>query len=118
MSRHEDGEPVFAEPWHAELFAITHTLAAAGHFAWTEWSNHFTAALKEAEEDGAPEDGSAYYDVWLAALEVFLTARGLADAAGLAERKRSWTEAYLATPHGEPVELDGRDAKKVETPPT
>ena len=104
MSRFD--EPAFAEPWHAALFAVTHTLAARGHFAWSEWSDHFSAALRTADDGGAPKDGSTYYDVWLDALEAFLIDRDLADAAGLADLKRAWTDAYLSTPHGEPVELD------------
>ncbi|MCZ6603861.1 MAG: nitrile hydratase accessory protein [Alphaproteobacteria bacterium] len=105
MPLHDETEPAFAEPWHAELFAVTHTLASAGHFAWSDWTNHFSVELKSADDAGAPKDGSAYYDIWLAALEEFLIARGLADAAGLADLKHAWTDAYLATPHGEPVKL-------------
>lgn len=99
-------EPAFAEPWHAELFALTHALSSAGHFDWPEWADAFAAALKKADDAGAPKDGSAYYDIWLDALEAFLIGRGMADAAGLSTLKQSWTEAYLSTPHGQPVELD------------
>lgn len=108
MSQHDEAESAFAEPWHAELFAVTHALASAGCFAWTDWSDQFAVALKSADDAGSPKDGSAYYDIWLAALEDFLIERGLADAAGLASYKRTWTEAYLTTPHGEPVELGNR----------
>ena len=106
---HDEAGRVFAEPWHAQLFAITHTLAAGGRFAWSDWADHFAAALKRADDAGAPKDGSAYYDIWLVAFEEFLIARGLADATGLADLKRDWTDAYLATPHGEPVELERPD---------
>ena len=106
MPRHDNAEPAFAEPWHAQLFALTHALASSGCFTWPDWADHFAAALKRADDDGAPKDGSAYYDIWLAALEDFLIGRGLADAAGLADLKQGWTNAYLSTPHGEPVELD------------
>ena len=112
MSRHDETEPVFAEPWHAQLFAVTHTLASGDHFAWSDWNDHFTAALKLADDTDAPKDGSAYYDVWLAAFEDFLITLGLADAVGLAGLKRGWTDAYLATPHGEPVEL-GRSERPI-----
>jgi len=95
----------FTEPWHAELFAVTHTLAQAGHFAWTEWAAVFSSALADADKSGAPKDGSKYYDIWLAALETFLVDRGLAEANALASLKDAWTQAYLSTPHGEPVEL-------------
>jgi hypothetical protein len=45
--------------------------------------------------------------VWLDTLESLLIQRGLASAADLAELKEAWTEAYLHTPHGMPVELGG-----------
>jgi nitrile hydratase accessory protein len=96
---------VFAEPWHAQLFAITMRLAQAGHFTWTEWSEHFGAVQAAKALAGAPDDGSAYYDAWLPALESLLIERDLADAGDLADIKDAWTEAYLETPHGEPVQL-------------
>ena len=109
MSRPDQAGPAFAEPWHAELFALTHTLASAGRYRWTDWADHFAAALARADRAGAPRDGSAYYDVWLAAFEVFLIARGLAEPAALAALKRAWTEAYRTTPHGHPVALAASD---------
>lgn len=108
MPRPDATEPPFEQPWHAELFALTHALSSAGHFDWPDWADAFATALKTADDAGAPKDGSAYYDIWLDALEGFLVARGLADAAGLSTLKRGWTEAYLSTPHGEPVELGRR----------
>ena len=98
-------QPVFAEPWHAQLFALTVKLSEAGHFAWPEWAAHFGAMAERASDAGAPKDGSAYYDVWLAALEDLLVVRGLASKGGLADRKQAWTEAYLKTPHGQPAQL-------------
>ena len=80
-------------------------MAQGGVFAWSDWTSHFIAALAHADAAGAPKDGSAYYNTWLAALEKFLIARGLADQTGLAALKQDWTEAYLTTPHGEPVAL-------------
>lgn len=99
-------EAPFSEPWHAQLFAVTHTLASSGSFGWPDWADHFAAALERADESGAPKDGSAYYDIWLSAFEEFLIKRGLADSTGLSSFKRDWTEAYVSTPHGEPVELN------------
>ena len=74
---------VFAEPWHAQLFAITMRLSQAGHFSWTEWSERFGAVQSAQAEAGAPDDGSAYYDAWLAALESLLIETGLAGAGDL-----------------------------------
>jgi len=98
----------FAEPWHAQIFALTHALAAADHFTWPEWAAHFSRALAQAEDAGGPTDGSDYYDVWLAALEAFLIETRFADPTQLKDLHEAWTTAYLTTPHGEPVELPGR----------
>ena len=105
MSQSDLQEQVFAEPWHAQLFATTHTLASAGHFEWKDWANHFSAALKSS--DGlSPSDGeAAYYEIWLEAFEEFLIIRHLADNKELAKLKGAWTNAFLKTPHGAPVEL-------------
>ena len=103
-----DPDRPFQAPWHAELFATTHALARAGAFAWTDWANWFGAALAAADADGAPKDGSTYYEIWLAAFEAFLSERSLAEAGALADLKSAWTDAYLTTPHGEPVALTKR----------
>ena len=105
-------EHAFAEPWQAQLFAVTLKLSQAGHFTWTEWTEHFGARLRRAAAESAddarpmPEvDSVTYYDVWLAALESLLIQRGVARAEELARLKQAWTDAYLNTPHGKPVEL-------------
>ena len=54
---------------------------------------------------GEPDDGSHYYDHWLAALERLVTAKQVVSASDLERRKAAWTQAYLLTPHGQPVEL-------------
>ena len=99
-------EQPFTEPWHAELFATTHALARAGAFDWADWTEAFVAALAADVEAGGATDGSTYYEIWLAALEGFLVERGLADDVALGDLRQAWTDAYLTTPHGEPVELD------------
>lgn len=108
MSRAPEPERPFAEPWHAQVFGLTHALAAAGTFTWPEWAEHFGAALSRALDDGGPTDGSDYYDVWLVALESFLVERDHADQESLEALRTAWTEAYLSTPHGAPVELTDR----------
>ena len=93
-------EPVFAEPWEAQAFALAVKLSEAGYFTWKEW----TAALAE-ELHGKADDGSEYYRHWLAALEQLAIRKGLLDPAVLAACKEAWAEAYRRTPHGKPVEL-------------
>jgi nitrile hydratase accessory protein len=101
----DEGEPAFAEPWQAQAFALAVKLSEQGHFTWKEWAAALADELKAAATRGEPDDGSHYYDHWLAALEHLVTAKGLADSASLLARKKAWAEAYRRTPHGQPVEL-------------
>ena len=55
-----------------------------------------------AEKEDRPD---SYYQHWLAALEHLAIAKGLSDEGELAQRMQAWREAYLATSHGQPVEL-------------
>ena len=101
----DEGGPVFAEPWQAQAFALAVKLSEQGHFSWKEWAEALAAELKAAAERGEPDDGSHYYEHWLAALEQIVKKKGLLDAATLLTRKGAWAEAYRRTPHGKPVEL-------------
>ena len=101
----DQGEPVFAEPWQAQAFAIAVTLSDQGHFTWKEWAGELADTLRAAADRGEPDDGSRYYEYWLATLERVVVARGLADPANLVARKNAWATAYQSTPHGTPVEL-------------
>ncbi|HLZ73830.1 nitrile hydratase accessory protein [Phenylobacterium sp.] len=98
------GGPVFAEPWQAQAFALALQLHAQGAFSWPEWADALSARLKAA---GPADDGSRYYEHWLATLEDLVTARALATAPELSARKDAWEHAYRRTAHGRPVELVG-----------
>jgi nitrile hydratase accessory protein len=103
-------EPIFAEPWQAQAFALAVRLSADGHFTWKEWAAALADELAAAVRRGEPDDnGSQYYQHWVAALERLVTERGLAAAPALAARKDAWAEAYRNTPHGQPVELKATD---------
>jgi nitrile hydratase accessory protein len=95
------GGPVFAEPWQAQAFALAVQLSADGVFTWPEWAEALSAELASDPAD----DGSRYYEHWVAALEGLATGRGLAAPPELAQRKADWAEAYRRTPHGQPIEL-------------
>jgi len=101
----DDEGPVFAEPWQAQAFALAVTLSEAGYFTWKEWAAALAAALQAAADRGEPDDGTRYYEHWLAALETLVTAKALTDVAALVERREAWADAYRHTPHGKPVEL-------------
>ena len=92
---------MFAEPWQAQAFALTLQLYEGGAFTWTEWAEALAAEL--ARDPG--DDGSRYYEHWVAALEALTSGRDLAPPEELAARKAAWAEAYRRTPHGRPVEL-------------
>jgi nitrile hydratase accessory protein len=97
--------PVFAQPWQAQAFAMAVELSEQGHFTWKEWAATLAQELKAAADRGQPDDGSRYYEHWLAALERLVVEKGLSDRAALAARREAWAEAYRRTPHGKPVEL-------------
>jgi nitrile hydratase accessory protein len=107
LPRNDDG-PVFAEPWQAQAFALAVRLSAQGYFTWKEWAATLAGELQKAASRGEPDDGTHYYEHWLAALERLVTSKGLTDANALVARKEEWADAYRHTPHGQPVVL-GRD---------
>jgi nitrile hydratase accessory protein len=101
----DEGGPVFAEPWQAQSFAIAVRLSEQGYFTWKEWAATLAEELKAAADRGEPDDGSRYYEHWLAALERLVTSKRLANSVELLQRKEDWADAYRHTPHGRPVEL-------------
>ena len=120
----ENGVPVFEEPWEAQAFSLVIALHEKGVFSWEEWSEALSQAInwgldpggvnsvvqRVGEEPGdwmeeKEERGDSYYEHWLVALEHLAIAKGLSGAGELAQRLQAWREAYLATPHGQPVEL-------------
>ena len=109
----DEGGPVFAEPWQAQAFALAVKLSEQGHFTWKEWAASLAEELQAATRRGEPDDGSRYYEHWLAALERLVTAKGLTDQTALQARKEAWADAYRSTPHGTPVEL--RSSKRPDT---
>jgi nitrile hydratase accessory protein len=106
-------EPVFAEPWQARAFALVLKLAERGHFTSSEWTAALSREIAAAGDSLAGrsvtgDDGSRYYEHWLAALEKLVVDKGLMDPSSLLARKEAWHDAYLHTPHGKPVELPSR----------
>lgn len=121
-------EPVFAEPWQAQAFAIAVELHRRGLFTWREWADALAAeiaadttaggAAGTVAEDAAsasahatappPGAGHAYYAQWLAALEKLVAAKGAGSGDELERTRRAWARAAERTPHGQAIEL--RDA--------
>jgi nitrile hydratase accessory protein len=105
LPRDADGEPVFAEPWQANAFAMTLALYEQGVFSWPEWAETLAAEIKRAQAAGDPDDGSTYYRHWLAAIERLTVAKGLTTTGALDARRAAWSRAAHATPHGQPILL-------------
>ena len=126
-------EPVFAEPWQAQAFAMVLQLHQRGLFSWPEWAAALAAQISAAQpaghtghtgqtegtevtddSDGGDDahdsdDGRTYYRHWLAALEALVTSKGAASTAQLARCAQAWHTAAGRTPHGQPVVLQPAD---------
>jgi len=102
LPRSPEGAPVFAEPWHAQAFAMTVHLHARGVFSWTDWAESLSAEVHRPERAA---DGSDYFDAWVAALAGLLERKGLAYRETVEALRESWQRAAEATPHGAPIEL-------------
>ena len=77
------GEPVFDEPWQARIFALVTRLSVDGHCSWNDFKE---LLIDEVRVNGA-DDGSDYYQRWLAAAERLVENLGLAEGEALAARK-------------------------------
>ena len=102
LPRSQEGDPVFAEPWQAEAFALTVHLFDRGLFTWPEWAEALSSEVTRPHRD---PDGHDYYDCWVEALSGLLESKGVADASTILGLQRSWQRAAEATAHGKPIEL-------------
>jgi nitrile hydratase accessory protein len=101
----DEAGPIFDEPWQAQAFALVCQLNKSGYFTLREWSAALGTELGGAALRGEADDGSNYYNYWLAALEKLVVVKGLTDPTALSCRREEWLSAYRATPHGQPVNL-------------
>ncbi len=99
-------EPVFEEPWHAQVFALTVALNEAGYFDWPDWAARFSVTLKAHGLTRELNGGADYFTAWLETLEAMLADLSLAAPEAVADMRAAWERAYLSTPHGAPVHLD------------
>ena len=103
----ERPEPVFSEPWHAQVFALTVHLNERGRFKWPDWTQRFGATLAAHGLSRELDGGDDYFNAWLETLEELLADSGAAAPRDAADTKLAWERAYLNTPHGQPVKLAG-----------
>lgn len=104
---HSAAEPAFLEPWHAQVFALTVHLNEAGRFSWGDWVEQFSKTLTRHGVSRELDGGADYFNAWLETLEAILAEAGNASSREVERARRDWEEAYLRTPHGEPVHLAG-----------
>ncbi|WP_051329146.1 nitrile hydratase accessory protein [Geminicoccus roseus] len=98
-------ERPFTQPWHAQAFALAVELSRGGLFTWPEWAERFSAVIASAPQQPGEDANDAYYRQWLSALEDLVIERQACAAAEIDACQSAWRQAYLRTPHGEPVEL-------------
>jgi len=98
-------EQPFEQPWHAAAFALTVHLHERGLFSWAEWADRLGHALAGDRGAGCLDGGDDYYRAWLDALQSLLASKGVAADDEISDMMAAWSEAYLATPHGQPVML-------------
>ena len=76
-----------------------------GLFTWPDWADALGRALAGDAHAGCLDGSDDYYRAWLVALQEMLATGGVADAANIEQVMQAWTDAYLTTPHGQPVKL-------------
>jgi hypothetical protein len=108
--RQSNGEPVFAEAWHAQAIALVEMLIAEGRIEAGEWSQTLGAEVDRRANDatGDKDTDATYYGAVLSALELVLDRNRLAMHDEVDRREQDWRNAYLATPHGKPVVLPNK----------
>ena len=89
--------------WHAQAFALAVALNEAGLYSWSDWTERFGADLQAARAQDPLDGSDDYFTVWLTTLEAMLRSADPALLSALPDWTRAWTEAYLTTPHGQPV---------------
>lgn len=100
-----DEDREFDEAWQAQVLGIADRLVEAGVLSRKQWAGGLGEELRLAAEAGVPDDKETYYTSVLIALEKLLDGTGSVNRDELAARVEAWRHSYLATPHGEPVEL-------------
>lgn len=100
-----DGEPAFDEAWQAQVLAIADSLLQSGMFSAGEWSAALGAALEKAAAADAVDNQETYYQCALNALESLVANNSEIDQQAMAGKRDDWEQAYLSTPHGQPVNL-------------
>jgi len=100
-----ENEPVFNEPWEAEVFALSLSLHEQGLFTWKEWADTLATTISRAQAKGDPDLGDTYYQHWLSTLEQIVINKKVGNSGQLQALYAQWHKAAQNTPHGHPIEL-------------
>ena len=103
--KRKDGDPVFDEPWQAQVLAMADMLVQAGIIRAQDWAETLGDQLRRRAATAAVDDACTYYGAVLAALEDLLYKGGAVEPGHVAGLQEQWKRAYLNTPHGSAVEL-------------
>lgn len=96
----------FEKPWHAQITAIAQTLIEAGAFNETQWSRTLGQFRDLQAKQGTADTEDAYFDAVFKATVMLLEAHTDDLNNELQTAFIAWRDAYLNTPHGQPVSLD------------
>lgn len=85
----KNGELVFKAPWEGRAFGMALAVRARHRYSWRELQELLERRITDA---GPADDGSRYYEHWMASLEDLLVRGGFISHADLDRR----TEEYLS----------------------
>lgn len=83
IPRGSDGDPVFAEPWEARVFALVVAACNAGRFEWVEFQQLLIAEIHDSEQQAQP---ASYYLNWARAAEKLFESLGALEVQAVDQR--------------------------------
>ena len=87
-----NGELVFAAPWEGRAFGIVVALNEGGVYQWRDFQRRLAEEIAAASSD---EEGSAYYERWLASLERLLLEHSMVTREELDARTSAYESGEL-----------------------
>ena len=96
---------MFDEPWQAQALGLAFSLAERGVYSPAEWSKTLGAQHRKLLGKGAEDTLQTYYEAVVQAVEQLIQENGPISGETLEIRVSDWRNAYLNTPHGQPVKL-------------
>ena len=100
-----DGDPVFDEAWQAQALAMADNLVRSGLFSANDWSDALGQSLKQSVDRTDVDSQLTYYLCVLETLEKLIADHSDINTQLMDKKRADWEQAYLSTPHGQPVNL-------------